>query len=179
MTDNLNNCYDSIDNEEKEVLVNDIKKLVSELLMRHASEDDDEKQWMLHNCNNPILLKQLGDINSIGLHILDAIGRLEPVNSITISKDTNIPKGTVSKIIPKLIAKEFIIKVPLPGNKKEYLFHITPFGKELFELHQELHKQTELGINRFLKKYDTKELQFVIRMLSDFADISWLNKESI
>ncbi len=80
------------------------------------------------------------------LHVLDAIGRLEPVNSITISKDTNIPKGTVTKIIPKLISKKFITKESLPNNKKEYLFRITPLGKELFNLHEVMHKENDIKI---------------------------------
>ncbi|CAH0119947.1 hypothetical protein PAE9249_02456 [Paenibacillus sp. CECT 9249] len=37
----------------------------------------------------------LKDITVTELHIADAIGRLEPVNGITVSKQSGIPKGTV------------------------------------------------------------------------------------
>lgn len=76
------------------------------------------------------------------LHVLDAIGQLQPVNTITISKETGILKGTVSKTVKKLEAKNLIIKVPLPNNKKEANFYLTHLGKEIFELHHSLHQQS-------------------------------------
>lgn len=173
MTNNLNNRSDSFKNEDKDLLVHEIKELFTKIVMRQLSEDDDEKQWILNNCKNPLLLKKLDNMTVIMLHVLDAVGRLEPVNSITISRDTNIPKGTVSKVIPKLISKDLISKSPLPNNKKEYLFRITPLGQELFLLHQGLHKAMETGINTFLTNYNTQELQLVIRMLTDFNNTSW------
>lgn len=179
MTNKLDDYNDSINNEDKDAFVENIKKLMSEISYKHSSVEDDEQQWILQNCNNPILLRKLEDITPIMMHVVDAIGRLEPVNSITIAKDTNIPKGTVSKVIPKLISKGFIIKVPLPNNKKEYLFHITPLGRELFDLHLILHNQIELCLNQFFKKYDIAELQFMTRVLTDFYDISLVNVKSI
>ncbi|WFR56690.1 winged helix DNA-binding protein [Anaerocolumna sp. AGMB13025] len=172
LTNRLENRFDSRkDNDE---LISVIKNLVNEVLNKHASEDEEEKQWLLDNCQNPAVLKKLSDLTYIMLHVLDAIGRLEPVNSISISKDTGIPKGTVSKSIPKLLSKELITKVPLPNNKKEYVFHITPLGKEIFILHQTMHKKMESTLNNFLKQYNDTELQFIIRMLKDFANLSIL-----
>lgn len=43
------------------------------------------------------------DITVTELHIADAIDRLEPVNGITVSKQSGIPKGTVSKIKRRLV----------------------------------------------------------------------------
>ncbi|WP_286154941.1 hypothetical protein [Bacillus sp. FJAT-27264] len=37
------------------------------------------------------------------LHVLDAIGQLEAVNGITISKQFGFPKGSVSKITRKCV----------------------------------------------------------------------------
>jgi DNA-binding MarR family transcriptional regulator len=177
VTSNLENRCNS--RNDKDELISKIKNLVNEILNTHASEDDEEKQWLLHNCNNPLALKKLSDLTYVMLHVLDAIGRLEPVNSITLSKDTGIPKGTVSKSIPKLVSMELITKVPLPNNKKESLFYITPLGKEIFNLHQAMHKKMESKLNNFLKQYNDAELQFIIRMLTDFADFSIFKTDSI
>jgi DNA-binding MarR family transcriptional regulator len=168
----------STKSENKDILINEIRRLFSNAVARHASEDDDEKQWLLQNCNSAEVSSLLQELSGIGLHVLDAIGQFEPINSITISKKTGIPKGTVSKSIKKLSSKDLITKIPLPNNKKESLFHITPLGKELFELHQSLHKQMDLGINMFLKKYDAHELQFLIRFLKDFEEVTWSDIES-
>ncbi|MBK1812829.1 MarR family transcriptional regulator [Clostridium sp. YIM B02505] len=172
-----NNKY-SNNNENKEVLIKEVTRQFSSTVARHASEEDDEKKWLLEHCNSPVKLEILQEISVIGLHVLDAIGRFEPVNSITISKETAIPKGTVSKTIKKLISKKLIVKKPLPNNKKESIFHITPLGKELFELHDALHKQMDSAINNFLKKYDDDELQFLIRFLRDFQELTWSSEES-
>ncbi len=161
----------------KEELVMDIKNLVFEIFHQHSSELDEKKQWLLYKCNNPSLLSRIDDMTLVMLHVLDAIGRLEPVNSITISKDTSIPKGTVSKIIPKLISKKFIIKEALPNNKKEYIFRITSLGRELFELHQVMHRENDIKISSFLKKYETRDLQFLFQMLLDFNKELDLYKE--
>ncbi|GFZ30835.1 hypothetical protein CSC2_13610 [Clostridium zeae] len=176
---NLSDNYKDLNsNENKEKLIKEIRMQFSNTVARHASEEDDEKKWLLENCNSTVNAEILQEISGIGLHVLDAIGRFEPVNSITISKETAIPKGTVSKIIKKLISKKLIIKTPLPNNKKESNFYITPLGKELFELHEALHKQIDSGINSFLKKYDHTELQFLIRFLKDFQEVTWANEDT-
>jgi DNA-binding MarR family transcriptional regulator len=149
-----------------------------DLIQKHASEDDDEKKWILHECKDPILLKHMNSMTGNMLHVLDAIGRLEPVNSIVISRDTGIPKGTVSKIIPKLISKKFIIKEGVPNNRKEFIFHITPLGKELFLLHQTLHKRAEVGIKSVLDKYKSQELSIFNRILEDFCKLSWVDENT-
>ncbi len=176
MIGNLDQTDKTLNNKDKLELVHEIKKQFTDLLMMHTSGMDDERHWILSHCTNPVLLERISDMTIIMLHVLDAVGRLEPVNSITISKDTNIPKGTVSKIIPKLLSKEFIIKEALPDNKKESIFTITPLGKELFYLHQTMHEEANLMINAFLINYDSSELQFLIQLLKDFSNTVLLNK---
>jgi DNA-binding MarR family transcriptional regulator len=148
-------------------------------MQKHASEDDEEKKWILKECKDPFLLKHMISMTGTMLHVLDAIGRLEPVNSIVISRDTGIPKGTVSKIIPKLIGKKFITKEGLPNNKKEFIFYITPLGKELFILHQTLHNRTEIGIKSVLDKYKSQELSLFNRILEDFCKLSWVDEDNL
>lgn len=163
-------------NADRGTLINEIMMNLFDLMQKHASEEDEEKKWVLRECKDPILLKHMSIMTGKMLHVLDAIGRLEPVNSIIISRDTGIPKGTVSKIIPKLLEKKFITKEGLPNNKKEFIFHITPLGKELFTLHQALHKQAEAGINNVLNSYNSQELSIFNRILEDFCKLSWTDE---
>lgn len=162
-----------LEGEAKSVLIEEIKGAFAIAIQRHASEDDEEKHWLLKNCNDPIARGILPELSVTMLHVLDAIGLYEPVNGITIAKNTGIPKGTVSKSIRKLLIKELIRKESLPNNKKEYIYYINPLGKEIFGLHKALHQQTELQITQFLNKYDNSELGFLIRILQDFAKLSW------
>ncbi|RYD06523.1 hypothetical protein N752_04135 [Desulforamulus aquiferis] len=173
MTNFPDNGTDSVLGDNKEELIIQIKKLFSDVSTRQTLEVDEEKQWLLQNCTNSEFSGIVQELTVIALHVLDAIGRLQPVNSITIAKETGIPKGTVSKTIKKLTSKELIMKIPLPNNKKEINFYITPHGKEIFDLHNALHQQFESAVAIFLKKYDVHELQFLKRFLKDFMEITW------
>lgn len=108
------------------------------------------------------------------LHVLDAIGKYEPVNSITISNKMDIPKGTVSKITRKLIELQLIKRGRLPNNKKEIIFETTTLGHELFETHKELHTKIEKKVIRFLSQYESHDLNFVTNLLEDMLKRSWI-----
>jgi Transcriptional regulators len=159
----------------KNFKIDEVKDAFTEVQKKHASEDDEEKKWLIENCKNPVLLGYFKDFTVLMIHVLAAIGRYESINTINISKSINVPKGTVSKITRKLLEFGLIEKEPLPNNKKEYIFNITPLGKELYDLHEELHKKMELEINKFLKGYEVEELEFLIKFLKDFSSMTWID----
>ncbi len=129
---------------------------------------------MVRNFNNPAIVELLQDATLLMLRVLDAVGRLEPVNGITISKQAQIPKGSVSKITRRLIAKKLITKESLPHNKKEILFRTTPLGKELFDTHRAFDQHMEKGFIRFMQRYNRDELGFIVRVLQDFTGTSFM-----
>ena len=149
-------------------------------LLPHVSEQFEPehtktRQWMVQHCSNPAIVDILLDSTFLMLRVLDAIGQLEPVNGITISKRFQIPKGSVSKTTRRLLAKRLIQQEALPNNKKEILFRLTPFGRELFEVHQAFDQQMERGFIRFLQRYDADELRFIVRVLQDTLEVSFLD----
>lgn len=146
----------------------EIMSLFSKIGARFEAEDDDEKQWMIDHSSNPRIAEVLEDFTVMMLHVLDAIGQLEPVNGITISKHFDMQKGTISKSTRRLLAKKLIEKESLPNNKKEVLFRLTPLGRELFEVHRALHQQMGKGIIQFLQRYEPDKLEFLVGMLQDF-----------
>lgn len=164
-------------NSNKELLIKKLLNTTSKLQRKFQSEDDEEKQWMIRNCKNPVVQESLKEMTVMMLHVIDAIGRLEPVNGITISKQFNIPKGSVSKITKKLAEKEIIFTEFLPDNKKEILFRTTSLGKEIFHLHQALHRQIDIGVWQFLQRYNTDQLLFLNKCLEDTLNASWVNVE--
>src|SRR5690349_22925030 len=137
--------------------------------------ENDMKQWMTQNFHSAAIVNALQDSSLIMLRVLDAIGRLEPVNGITISKQSRIPKGSVSKVTRRLISQKLITRESLPNNKKEILFRTTPLGKQVFEAHQAFDQQMEKGFTKFLKKYDPKELDFIARILQDLVKVKFLD----
>ncbi|MHA2856523.1 winged helix DNA-binding protein [Paenibacillus lautus] len=159
----------------KDQWIQELKQKVSVLQEKFQAEDDEERQWMIQRCDQPEIIELLKEMTVTMLHVVDAVGRLEPVNGITISKQFGIPKGSVSKITKRLVYKEILHMENLPDNKKEIIFTLTPAGREIFKLHGALHKQMDLGISRFLRRYSEDELRFLNRSMQDTIDASWVN----
>jgi DNA-binding MarR family transcriptional regulator len=159
-----------------------IPALIAEILLRLGQvterlepNDLETKRWMASNARNPAVAEMLQDSTPMTFQIIDAIGRLEPVNGITISREARIPKGSVSKITRRLIARKLIRKKLLPNNKKEVLFLLTPLGRELFQVHRAFDQQMQRGFTRFLQRYQPEELQFLIGVLHDLTQASFLD----
>jgi DNA-binding MarR family transcriptional regulator len=163
--------------DSKEILIAEIMALLSRVSERLEPDNKQIKHWMRQHFDNPHIIEILQDSTFMMLRVLDAIGRLEPVNGITISKQFRIPKGSVSKATRRLIARRLIDTEYLPNNKKEVLFRLTPLGREVFEAHQAFDRQMEMGLVRFLERYDAGELSFLVRVLQDLAEASFLDSE--
>jgi len=168
----------SVESSHKAQLIQELMGITAQLQTKFQSEDDEEKQWLTANSSNPEVLSFLQESTVMMLHVIDAIGRLEPVNGITISKQFGIPKGSVSKITRRLVEKGIIRTEYLPGNKKEVLFCMTPLAKEIFDLHQALHRQIDRGVHRFLQRYSEDELKFITQCLQDTLEASWFDADS-
>ncbi|WP_419890096.1 MarR family transcriptional regulator [Paenibacillus xylanexedens] len=164
-------------NHNKEHLINEVLEAVRDIQIKFQAEDDEEKEWLLKNSPNPEVQELVQEMTVTMLHVLDAIGTLEPVNGITISKQFGFSKGTVSKITKRLVQKNIILPEYLPDNKKEVLFRMTELGQDIYRLHQAMHQQIDLGANRFLQRYTEDELQFLVHALRDTAHTSWFHSE--
>lgn|SRR5690625_1327566 len=160
--------------KDKEILVSQILEHTEQLIKKFSDGDDEEKQWLIKTVDSPVLKSILPNMTVLMLHVLDAIGKYEPVNGITISNKMDIPKGTVSKITRKLIELKLIKRGRLPNNKKEIIFQTTPLGNELFETHKELHTKIEKNVIRFLSQYESHDLNFVTNLLENMLKQSWI-----
>ncbi|MEJ9314538.1 MarR family transcriptional regulator [Priestia megaterium] len=161
--------------QNKDRLIKALMVSVNDLLHKFQREDDEEKQWLIQNSPTPVIAELMKDMTVNMLHVLSAIGKLEPVNGITISKQFGFSKGTVSKITRRLADKQIINFEYIPDNKKEVLFRTTPLGKEINRLHQALHEQIDIGVNHFLQRYNDDELQFLVNALQETLHTSWIN----
>jgi DNA-binding MarR family transcriptional regulator len=167
-----------ISNKQREPVITEIMSLLSQVAQKLEPDSLGMKQWIIENYQDPKIAQLLQDSTFMMLKVLNAIGQLEPVNGITISKQYRIPKGSVSKATRRLISKKLIKTEALPNNKKEILYRTTPLGKALFEAHQAFDKQMEKGFIEFLNKYDKAELRFMVRVLRDITEVTFLNTQS-
>ncbi|MGW8959415.1 MarR family transcriptional regulator [Paenibacillus sp. NPDC055715] len=52
------------------------------------------------------------------IHVMDCIGRYEPINVMTLADRIELSKGTVSKVSTKLLKEGWIRRNQLNDNKK-------------------------------------------------------------
>lgn len=149
--------------------------LLSDVSDKFEPGENEMRQWMMQNVNDPLIVALLPEMTLAMWRVLDAIGQSEPVNGITISEQFGIPKGTVSKVTRRLITQKLISHESLPNNKKEILFRTTPLGTKLFHAHRAFDGQMEQSLVHFLHRYSDDEKQFIVRVLQDVLETSFLD----
>jgi DNA-binding MarR family transcriptional regulator len=172
MPDSPNDHTDTAD--DASALGVQIIALLAKLTERFDSAENEEWRWLIAHSPSPLIVDILRDSTPMTLRVLDAIGRMEPVNGATISEQYQIPKGTISKITHRLTAQELITHERLPNNRKELLFRLTALGSDLFNLHRTFDEQMERGFIQFLQRYDVAALRLLVSILQDATKASFL-----
>jgi DNA-binding MarR family transcriptional regulator len=152
----------------------EVLALLAQVTGRFESQEHEEWRWIEQHSSDPRVVELLRDSTIMALRVVDAIGRLEPVNGITIAAQFRIPKGTVSKVTRRLITQQLVSVESRPKNRKEILFRLTPLGRQFFELHRRFDEQMERGFRRFLERYDAADLRVLVRVLHDATEASFL-----
>lgn len=156
-------------------LIAQILALLAAAAHKVESEQNESWQWLAEHSHDPLLLQALREMTVTSLRVIDAIGRLEPVNGITISLHSGLPRGTVSKVTRRLIAQNLVSGAHQLRNHKEIFFRLTRRGRELFTVHRTFDEQMERGIARFLERYQLDELRLLVRVLQEAGETSFLS----
>lgn len=83
----------------------------------------------------------LNGYKSSEVHCIEYIGRNVDSNVTKLAESFYMTRGAISKITKKLIKKGIIESYQKPDNKKEIYFSLTPQGKVINKVHEELHKE--------------------------------------
>ncbi|WP_019908833.1 MarR family transcriptional regulator [Paenibacillus sp. HW567] len=102
------------------------------------------------------------------IHVIDCIGRHEPVNSTTIAEILDLSKASITKIGGRLLKDGLVNRTQKDDNKKESYFQLTPQGKKIFDLHAQLHEIEAQRFYRFVDKYSAAELQLIRKFLQEY-----------
>jgi len=101
------------------------------------------------------------------VHMIDCIGKHEPINNTGIADAMNLSKASITKIGNKLLEEGFVKRTKMNDNKKESYFRLSPQGKKIFELHERLHVLEAERFYRSLDKYSEPELKIIHQFLQD------------
>lgn len=150
-----------------------IEELLEQVSARFAAEDPDEQAWLRDQCSAQAQ-HVLESLSVQSLHLLDEIpGDDVPLTSsnsaniVGLSRRTGIPKGTVSKVVQRLVAQGAVARHRLPNNSKEVHLRLTALGAELQSAHRSLHEQMGTGLAEFLARYGQADLEVITRVLTD------------
>ncbi len=75
------------------------------------------------------------------VHCIEYIGRNVDSNVTKLAESFYMTRSAMSKITKKLIEKGYIESYQKLDNKKEIYFRLTPQGKAINKVHEELHKE--------------------------------------
>jgi len=85
--------------------------------------------------------ESLKEYKSSEVHCIDYIGKNVDSNVTKLGESFYMTRGAMSKITKKLMNKGIIESYQKPDNKKEIYFRLTPQGKAIYRIHEELHQE--------------------------------------
>ncbi|MDI4647977.1 MarR family transcriptional regulator [Cohnella hashimotonis] len=104
------------------------------------------------------------------VHVIDCIGRNEPINNTSIAEKMNLSKASITKISTKLLKEGFIKRSQLNDNKKEVYFSLSPKGRQIFEVHAMMHEKIEASFIRALDAFTEPELAASLKFIQTLID---------
>ena len=75
------------------------------------------------------------------VHFLEFIGKNADCNVTKLADAFYMTRGAISKLAQKLISKGYVENYQKPDNKKEIYFRLTEQGREVYHVHESLHKE--------------------------------------
>jgi DNA-binding MarR family transcriptional regulator len=145
----------------------DIHGLFIKFLHQQEQYEARENEAFLKEFSKTLAIK--ASLNMTEIHVIACIGHHEPLNLTSITDKMELSKGNISKVCTKLLKEGFVRKTQLSDNKKEVYFRLTPLGKKLYTLHEDLHTKAQEQLFSFLDQYNETELEFVNRFLADIV----------
>jgi len=83
----------------------------------------------------------LKGFKSSEVHYIEHIGRNLDSNVTKLAESFYMTRGAISKMTKKLVKRGIIESYQKPDNRKEIYFRLTKQGKEIYKLHEKLHKE--------------------------------------
>lgn len=114
--------------------------------------------------------KEYGELNINEIHTIDFIGKNVKNNSSEISKYLNITRGGATKIVKKLLEKNYILEYSIPENKKEKYFNLTKSGEDIYKKHLKNHKEAQERDSKIFDAFDLSEKKVINKFFNILKD---------
>ncbi|MEK5391555.1 MarR family transcriptional regulator [Margalitia sp. FSL K6-0131] len=91
--------------------------------------------------NKPKMEESLKGYKPSEVHCIESIEKNGDANVTKLAESLYMTRGAISKLTKKLLKKGLIESYQKQDNKKEIYFRLTEQGKEIYKIHEELHKE--------------------------------------
>lgn len=156
----------------KNTTANHIYELIQQMQSnRQSDHGSKEQQWIIKHLDDPQLQQIIPKLSIVALHILSALEHSTQQTGIELANTLKVTRGGITRAAKKLLNYDLIVAHKLPDNQKNLYYSITPQGKKIAIIHDQMHHtlKTDL-INRVTNKYSEKELIIVNNFLADLLN---------
>ena len=110
-----------------------------EEVLEGFSEVFNKRAWL----DKEKMEKALAGYTASEVHCIEFIGKHRDPNVTKMAESMYMTRGAISKLTKKMLKKKYIESYRKSDNKKEIYFKLTKEGKNIFDIHEKLHREFE------------------------------------
>ncbi|WP_144514111.1 MarR family transcriptional regulator [Bacillus thuringiensis] len=111
----------------------------------------------------------LKGFKSSEVHCIEYIENNVDSNVTQLAEAFYVTRGAISRMTKKLIQKGLIESYQKSENKKEIYFRLTEEGKEIYKIHEDLHKEFQERDKAVFEQVTEEEFDSIISFVEKFS----------
>ncbi|PEP48571.1 MarR family transcriptional regulator [Bacillus wiedmannii] len=111
----------------------------------------------------------LKGFKSSEVHCIEYIENNADSNVTQLAEAFYVTRGAISRMTKKLIKKGLIKSYQKSENKKEIYFRLTEQGKEIYKIHEELHKEFQERDKAVFEQVTESEFDSIISFVEKYS----------
>ncbi|MED2041097.1 MarR family transcriptional regulator [Bacillus wiedmannii] len=111
----------------------------------------------------------LKGFKSSEVHCIEYIENNADSNVTQLAEAFYVTRGAISRMTKKLIQKGLVESYQKSENKKEIYFRLTEQGKEIYKIHEELHKEFQERDKAVFEQVTESEFDSIIRFVEKYS----------
>lgn len=118
--------------------------------------------------NKPKMEDSLKGYKPSEVHCIEAIEKNGDTNVTKLAESLYMTRGAISKLTKKLIKKDLIESYQKSDNKKEIYFRLTEQGKEIYKIHEALHKEFQERDKVVFEQVTEEQFDSMLRFMEKY-----------
>ncbi len=103
------------------------------------------------------------------VHCIEYIGKNTDSNVTKLAGAFYMTNGAISKMAKKLIKKGLIESYQKSDNKKEIYFRLTEHGREVYRIHEELHKEFQKRDKPVFEQISEEQFRNILSFIENYS----------